>query len=76
MIRGMLMASAVMVFALSLMASPPARAASSSVREACHDDAEKFCASVISDTGKRRACMKAHVDQLSKGCIAALKAAK
>jgi hypothetical protein len=76
MIRSMLTASAVMMFAMGVTGGASAKATSAAVRAACTGDAHKLCQSVISNTPKRQACMRAHSSQLSKGCIAALKAAK
>jgi hypothetical protein len=42
------------------------------VRAACHDDAKRLCASVLSNTAKRQACMKEHHADLSAGCKAAV----
>jgi hypothetical protein len=49
---------------------------SEALRVACTDDAHKFCESVITNTEKRRACMRQHYLQLSKGCVAAIKASR
>ena len=46
------------------------------LQDACGADARKLCASVVSDTAKRNACMKAHYAQLSAKCKAAIKTAK
>ena len=42
------------------------------LREACGDDARKFCAAVIQDPQARRACMRAHQADLSSTCKAAI----
>jgi hypothetical protein len=42
------------------------------VRAACHDDARRLCAKVLSDTPKRQACMREHRAELSAGCKAAV----
>ena len=42
------------------------------VRDACHDQALKFCAAVIRKTEARQACMRKHHDQLSADCKAAI----
>jgi hypothetical protein len=42
------------------------------VREACHDQAVKFCAAVIRNTEARQACMRKHHDELSADCKAAI----
>ena len=39
----------------------------------CHGDAVKFCNAVISDAGKRGACMRAHWSKVSPECKAAFK---
>lgn len=39
----------------------------------CRDDARNFCADVLFDVDKRRACMRAHWAQLSPECHAAVK---
>jgi hypothetical protein len=49
---------------------------SSALRDACGADARKLCKSVVSNTAKRTACMKAHYAQLSAKCKEAIKAAK
>ena len=49
---------------------------SAALRAACGADARKLCASVVSDTAKRNACMKAHYAQLSAKCKDAIQAAK
>jgi len=49
----------------------PARP-SAAVREACSGDAKKFCGAVINDLAARRACMRAHREQLSTACRSAL----
>lgn len=41
-------------------------------RGACSDDVKRFCSAVRDDSAARRACMKAHHDQLSTACKAAL----
>ena len=60
--------------ALCMGGAAPVLAASPAVRTACTGDAIKFCKSVIHDETARHACMKAHASQLSKGCIAAIRA--
>jgi hypothetical protein len=59
-------------------AAAPAKSGgpSEALRLACTDDAHKFCESVITNTEKRRACMRQHYLQLSKGCVAAIKASR
>jgi hypothetical protein len=49
---------------------------SAALRSACGADARKLCASVVSNTAKRNACMQAHYAQLSDKCKEAIKAAK
>ena len=45
---------------------------SAALRQACGDDAKRFCAAVIQDLQARRACMKAHAADLSASCKAAI----
>lgn len=49
---------------------------SAALRDACGADARKLCKSVVSNTAKRTACMKAHYAELSAKCKDAIKAAK
>jgi hypothetical protein len=42
------------------------------VRDACHDQAVKFCAAVIRNDEARQACMRRHHDELSADCKAAI----
>jgi len=42
------------------------------VRDACHDQALKFCAAVTRKTEARQACMRKHHDELSADCKAAI----
>jgi hypothetical protein len=42
------------------------------LRQACGDDARKFCAAVIQDLEARRARMRAHQGDLSSACKAAI----
>jgi len=49
---------------------------SAALRDACGADARKLCKSVVSNTAKRTACMKAHYAELSDKCKDAIKAAK
>ena len=49
---------------------------SGALRDACGAEARKLCASVVSNTAKRNACMKAHYAQLSAKCKEAIKGAK
>jgi len=65
-------AAAMICFALS----GPALAVSAAVTAACRGDAHRLCGAVISDEAKRHACMHAHAAQLSKGCIAAIRASR
>jgi hypothetical protein len=59
--------SVVLVPSLTEAATPPKY-----VRDACHDQALKFCAAVIRKTEARQACMRKHHDELSADCKAAL----
>ena len=43
------------------------------VREACAADIAKFCPDVQAGGGRVRECFRAHKDELSDGCKAALK---
>jgi hypothetical protein len=70
----MRMTSLLLVF--SIAGAGPAIAVSQAVREACTPDAKRLCGAVIHDTAKRQACMRAHVTQLSKACIEALRGAR
>ena len=45
---------------------------SAALRQACGDDAKRFCAAVIQDLQAHRACMKAHAADLSASCKAAI----
>ena len=40
------------------------------VKEACHDDVEKFCGTVKGGKGRIMKCMKEHKEELSAGCKA------
>lgn len=46
------------------------KAAFKEVKEACHDDVEKFCSSVKGGKGRIMKCMKEHKEELSAGCKA------
>ena len=46
------------------------------VREACHDDVERFCKGTTPGQGHFRECLRAHKDELSDGCKAALQEAR
>lgn len=46
------------------------RAAVMEVKEACHDDLEKFCSTVKAGGGRIMKCMKEHKEELSQGCKA------
>ncbi len=76
MTRHTLIGTAFVALVLGLYSSVPAAAVSEAVREACTGDAHQFCESVISDVGKRRACMRKHFHELSKGCVSAIKKSK
>jgi hypothetical protein len=67
-----LMAGVVVMPTISDAALKP----SAALRDACGADARKLCKSVVSDTAKRNACMKAHYAELSAKCKDAIKAAK
>jgi len=45
---------------------------SAALRQACGEDARRFCSAVIQDLQARRACMKAHAADLSAPCKAAI----
>ena len=47
------------------------RSGGGAAREACSGDIRKFCSDVPKDPSARRACMKAHHNQLSPECKAA-----
>lgn len=38
------------------------------IKEACHDDVEKFCGSTKAGGGRIMKCMKEHKEELSPGC--------
>lgn len=44
------------------------KAAMKDIKEACHDDYEKFCADVKPGKGRGMKCMKEHKDELSQTC--------
>ncbi len=44
------------------------KAAMKEVKEACHDDFEKFCSEVKPGKGRVMKCMKEHKDEVSQGC--------
>ena len=46
------------------------------VREACHDDVERLCKGTTPGQGHFRECLRAHKDELSDGCKAALQEAR
>jgi len=61
----------VVITTMLLFANAPAFAASGpspAVRQACMDDARRFCSSVLFQPEKRRDCMRAHRMQLSERC--------
>jgi hypothetical protein len=45
------------------------------IAEACGGDIDRLCAGVPPGEGRIKACMKAHVSQLSPGCFDTLMAA-
>lgn len=53
-----------------------AKEAMKDVKEACHADAEKFCADVKPGRGRMMKCMKKHKDELSEACKAEVASAK
>lgn len=55
--------------------SAPA-AGGTSARQACHEDAEKFCRDAAGDRAQMKACLQAHAGELSNGCKSALAAMK
>jgi len=58
---------------LAGLAGESQAAANAEVTAACRSDVLKFCRSVATNETKRQACMKAHVSELSQGCLDALK---
>lgn len=56
----------------ALIASVPAHAVNSKVREACGADYQRFCPSYPPDSAKARQCMRQVGKRLSVGCIDAL----
>jgi hypothetical protein len=71
-----LMTKAILILSVLCLSNVTAYAASEAVREACKDDAMKLCHSVISNTAKRQACMRAHSADLSERCRNAVKASR
>ncbi len=64
---------------LLLLAASPVRAQDGGVqrpRDACRDDYRTLCSGVQPGGGRIMACFRQHADQLSGGCIDALKAAR
>jgi hypothetical protein len=52
------------------------KAAFKEVKEACHDDVEKFCGSVQAGKGRIIKCMKEHKEEVSEGCRAEIEQMK
>lgn len=46
------------------------------VKEACHDDVEKFCGTVEHGKGRVMKCMREHKEELSAGCKAEMESKK
>jgi hypothetical protein len=46
------------------------------VREACHEDVARLCKDVKPGDGRIRECLRAHKDELSGGCQAAIREAR
>jgi Cysteine rich repeat len=46
------------------------------VRQACHDDAGKFCSGIRPGGGRIAACLKSHQNELSQPCTTAIQTAK
>ena len=46
------------------------------VRQACRDDAGKFCSGIRPGGGRIAACLKSHQNELSQPCTAAVQNAK
>lgn len=44
------------------------KAAMKGVKEACHDDFEKYCSDVKPGKGRGMKCMKEHKDEVSQAC--------
>jgi hypothetical protein len=63
---------AVVALIFMIADSSPGLAVSAAVRSACRDDAHRLCEPVIRDAAKRRACMRAHLGELSQKCVEAL----
>jgi Cysteine rich repeat len=77
---GVALATSALAFGQS--ASPPGppseggAADFAKVREACHDDVERLCKDVKPGDGRLRECLRAHKDELSAGCQAAIREAR
>ena len=50
-----------------------ALASESDVRNACMNDAKKFCGSAVDQAEARRACMTKYKSRLSRGCKVAIR---
>jgi hypothetical protein len=74
--RALMIRIASLAIILCFAVSDPALAVSAAVSAACRGDAYRLCSSVIRDEAKRHACMHDHASQLSKGCIAAIRASR
>jgi hypothetical protein len=64
-----------LIFALSTAAGA-AMKPTPEMRRYCGPDSRKLCASVINDTAKRQACMRAHWKEVSEECKKAVAEAK
>ncbi len=72
MIKMTCMAVLAMAAGLATIATVPAHAVSSKVREACGADYQRFCPKYEPNSTKARQCMRSMGKRLSVGCIDAL----
>lgn len=68
-------AIAILLLAKPGFAQPPAAPSSLQIAEACGNDIDRLCPGVPPGQGRIKACMKAHVSQLSAPCFDTLMAA-
>lgn len=73
MLRRFLLASVVLMLpAFAALAQMPPRAEVKGVLEVCKPDIKRFCSEVPPGEGRVKACMKAHLPELSEPCKEAL----
>ena len=68
-------AAAVLLLAHATYAQQPAAPSGMQIAEACGNDIDRLCPGVPPGEGRIKACMKAHVSQLSAPCFDTLMAA-